>query len=136
MGIMQSMAAAGPPRTSLPTTATATATNAGATAIASVELTNLAVFQRILTPGGTFSFGNWVGNTAWVGLYECRWTTTSGSLTSGTTGTWQSLSTTRTWTKSSTGVDATVIGTLEIRPVNATYVMSTCTVTLNALGGP
>lgn len=65
--------------------------------------------------------------------YEARWTTTSGTLTSGTTGTWLGLGTLREWyvTRSSGGT-STVVGTLEIRAASSLAVLATATITLNA----
>ena len=136
MAMMQMMMAAGPTRTDLPTTLNVHASNPGSTAVASVELTNAGVLQKVLTPGGTSPIQNWIaGGSAFVSQYEARWTTITGSLTSGTVGTWQALSTSRAWSKSATGVDATVTGTLEIRWAAGGLVFSSCAVTLEAAGG-
>ena len=66
--------------------------------------------------------------------FQCRWTTTSGTLTSGTNGSWEALSSTRTWEKvRSTGVgSSTVVGTLEIRRTSDSVVVASATVSLQA----
>lgn len=82
------------------------------------------------TAGGTWQEGGAAGD------YEARWTTTSGTLTSGTAGTWQALSTSRSWTKTNTNnslSSVSVTGTLEVRMAAApNTVLSTTTVTLTA----
>ena len=68
-------------------------------------------------------------------LYECFATVTSGSLTSGTAGSWLALTSNRDWTKVRTndaaGTD-TCIFTLDIRLIGTSTVLATATITLNA----
>lgn len=68
--------------------------------------------------------------------YEARWTTISGSLSSGTAGTWLGLGTDRVWTRTRTadGIGSdTVVGTVEIREAAApNTVLATATITLTA----
>lgn len=85
---------------------------------------------------GTFSVEfTWKAPWAAAGDYECRMTTVSGTLSSGTAGSWQSLSSTRTWVRNRTndaaGTD-TYVGTLEIRHAATQIVVASCTVTLSA----
>lgn len=78
--------------------------------------------------------GDWITPKTNMANYECRADVTSGALTSGTTGAWQSLATTRTWTLSKlsgTGVD-TAIFTLQIRRASDAVVLSTATITMQA----
>jgi len=81
-----------------------------------------------------------VYTTVWAWLtggvaadYEARWTNVSGTLTAGTAGSWQVLSTTREWNvqRSVLGVKACQ-GTLEIRRVSDGVVMATATIDLSA----
>ena len=80
--------------------------------------------------------GDWITPKAAAGAaYEARVTIISGTLTSGTSGSWLALSTTRTWTRARTidvaGTD-TCEFTLEIRQAAGGLVLDTATITLNA----
>jgi len=65
--------------------------------------------------------------------YDIRFTPSSGSVTTGTTGSWLNLGTSRSWTvtRAGLGVD-TVTGTLEIRNATTLAVLLTRTVTITA----
>jgi hypothetical protein len=79
------------------------------------------------------NIGSWVSNAAFVSLFECRATLTDGTLQSGTTGAWQSLSTTRTWTKGTaagTINQCTIL--LEIRNATTGVVADSASITLRA----
>lgn len=79
--------------------------------------------------------GNWFSptTTGVGGSYEIRWTTTSGSLDSGTAGSWLALSSNRTFSiTQSTPGNKTCVGTVEIRDTATSTVQTTCTVTLYA----
>lgn len=80
--------------------------------------------------------GDWVSPKGGASdAYEARATIVSGSLTSGTTGTWQGLGTQRTWTlnQPSAGTGpATCVFTLEIRRASDSVVLDTATITLSA----
>jgi hypothetical protein len=79
--------------------------------------------------------GNW-GSPTTGGLgsgYDIRWTVVSGTLTTGTTGTWQSLSAGITYGRNRVAVGiATASGTVEIRDASTLAVLATSTVTLEA----
>ena len=82
---------------------------------------------------------SWTAADTWllVGLnsdFECRWTTDTGTLTSGTEATWEALSSTRTWTKQKTGGvgSVSVTGTLEIRRASDGVVVATAAVSITA----
>lgn len=66
---------------------------------------------------GVSDAGDWlVPKSAAPSDYEAKITMTSGTLSSGTTGSWVALSSTRTWTLNRTTPGlSTAIGTLEIR---------------------
>lgn len=65
--------------------------------------------------------------------YEARATVLSGSLSSGTTGSWLALSTTREWARARTTVGtASCSFTLEIRKVSDGQIVDTATITLDA----
>lgn len=87
----------------------------------------------ISPPAGVFETWLVVGT---AGLYEARVTVTSGSLTSGTTGTWLALSTSRQWevSRATTG-SSNVTFTLEIRRASDGTVLDTATITLAANAG-
>lgn len=77
--------------------------------------------------------GFWLDPQVGMEDFECRATVTSGSLTSGTTGSWLALSTTRSWT-----VQQSVVGTklatmtIEIRRIGETTVLGSATVSFSA----
>lgn len=79
--------------------------------------------------------GNWASPTT-VGIgagFDIRWTVVSGTLTTGTTGTWQSLSGGIIYGRSRIGLGvAQAIGTVEIRDASTLAVLATTTVTLEA----
>ena len=134
MGIQQ--ASSGRPTASLPTSASALSSNPGGACSASMSLTNAGIFEKTTTPGGTATIATWQPKgSAFCGLFECRWTVLTGSLSSGTTGSWLNLGTTRTWTRSAgAGADQVTTGTLEIRNAATTRVVATCAVSIEADG--
>lgn len=64
---------------------------------------------------------------------EAKATVTSGSISSGTTGSWLALSTTRTWTvsRATVGISSATM-TVEIRRIGTTLTLGSCSVTLTA----
>ncbi len=65
--------------------------------------------------------------------YECRMSTGSGTLSTGTAGSWLPLSSTQEWSRSRTGIGtAAYTGTLEIRDASTLVVLASATVTLTA----
>ena len=74
----------------------------------------------------------WISPQTNMALYEVLATLNAGTLTSGTTGSWQSLGTTRTWTiATSTGARTAQI-ILQIRLIGDTTVLDSATITLEA----
>lgn len=79
--------------------------------------------------------GDWINPRSAAGAnYECRATLTVGTVTTGTTGSWLALSSTRSWTKDSGGPpgSATCTFTIEIREVADTARIVSATITLLA----
>ena len=77
--------------------------------------------------------GDWVSPKAFApGAYECRATLNSGTLLTGTTGSWLALTSTRTWTCANT---ASANLTIEIRDASTT-VVATGTVIIVGGGTP
>lgn len=77
--------------------------------------------------------GDWITPKVNMAAYEARADLLSGTLTSGTTGAWQSLASTRTWTlfsNSSLLLEASF--TLSIRRASDAVVLDTATITLQA----
>lgn len=63
--------------------------------------------------------------------YEVQATLVSGTFTSGTTGSWLNLGTTRTWTRGATvGNFQTVTATFEIRDATSLVVLASANITL------
>jgi hypothetical protein len=110
----------------------------GASSSASYGLLNNGQVQLIGSPNtGTVNLTDqWLlGGGSGAG-FEVRATLNSGSLNAGVTGTWQALSTSRSWlaaaSRTSLGVQSQSANlTIEIRPVGGS-VQATCTVDLNA----
>lgn len=98
--------------------------------------------EYYLTSGGSIqkrdsavvtTVGSWITNAAFVGQFECRATMISGSVSSGTIGAWQSLSTTRSWTRGAAlGTFQQCRFTLEIRNASTAVVVDSATITLEA----
>jgi len=102
-------------------------------AVASIQLESDGdIFALGIINGG--DQGDWITpRSAAGGNYEARWTNTSGTLSSGTAGSWQALSSTRTWAVSQSGVGSkTCTGDLEIRRTADTVVVATKSITLTA----
>ena len=86
------------------------------------------------TPGGSVDAGDWIDPKASAPSdYEARATLNFGTLSSGTTGSWLALSTTRSWTLQQiiVGVADQVELTIEIRK-GAGAALASATVTLDA----
>jgi hypothetical protein len=77
--------------------------------------------------------GDWITPKVNMADYECRATVTSGSLSSGTAGSWLALTSSRSWTKQQVinGTSSCVF-TLEIRRASDGEVLDTATITLTA----
>lgn len=77
--------------------------------------------------------GDWIVPKDLAGAgYECRATLVSGTLSSGTTGSWLALNTNREWTVSASSTIQSCSFTLEIRDASSLVVLSTCTIDLHA----
>lgn len=97
------------------------------TTIASYSLTSAGAV--VLENSGFFE--NWITPQIGMSGYEVRATLNSGSITSGSLGTWDSLAFTRSWqiSRSVSGVQSANL-TIEIRPTGGSVVDS-ATVTLS-----
>lgn len=79
------------------------------------------------------NIGDWVLPNGSAALYEVRATLNSGTLTSGTTGTWLSLGTTRTWTVERSAVGSSSASlTIEVRLIGGSTVLATGNVNITA----
>ena len=91
----------------------------------------------IVAPSGTpsASLGDWVDpKSSAPGDYEIRATVTSGTLSSGTTNTWQALTSSRTWSITSSGSKLTQVF-FEIRDSSGTVLDDgTITLVLDRIG--
>lgn len=116
---------------------TVNATRIGASTTATYQLENDGGIG-VSNANGTsiIDGGNWVtpAGASVAALFECRATVISGSLTSGTTGSWLALDTTRTWTLGSGGPPGsqTCVFTLEIRRASDGVVVDSADITLEA----
>lgn len=87
------------------------------------------------TNGNKTGGGTWITPIGFSSLYECMATVTSGSLTSGTAGSWLGLESSRSWTRNQPGPGtgtSTCIFTLQIRDKATATVQDTATITLTA----
>ncbi len=81
----------------------------------------------------TTDIGDWITPKSSASNFECYATLSSGTLSSGTTGSWLALTSERSWTRnrSTTGTSTAVI-VVEIRKVGTSTVLDTATITLEA----
>lgn len=131
-GVIAVIAASGGPRVSLADGTTTSSGLPNQTATYTLEADGDIITAT--TAGGSVDAGDWISPKAAAGgNYEVRATVVSGSVSSGTTGSWLALSSDRTWTRSrvTSGTD-TVVLTIEIRRTGTTTVLATCTRTLVA----
>lgn len=78
--------------------------------------------------------GDWLSPKLGMGDYEARATITSGTLTSGTAGSWLNLGTTRSWNVQQSGVgEKACTFTLEIRRASDGEVLDSAPVTIQAI---
>lgn len=89
---------------------------------------------RTLANGGATDLGDWVIPRSAAGAaYECRATILSGSLSSGTAGSWLPLSADEEWGRAqTTNGTSQCVFTLEIRNTATLLVLATVTITLDA----
>jgi hypothetical protein len=134
MGAMGAVGASAPGTVTLGSSYNIVSTGSGVQS-ASFTLESDGDIISATTPGGSVDEGDWLNPKASApSLYEVRATVTSGSLSSGTAGSWLALTSNRTWTRldSSAGDGANVcVLTIEIR-YNGGAVLDTSTVTLTA----
>lgn len=131
-GITAALAASGVPRITLADGTTSSSGLPNQTATYTLEADGDIITAT--TAGGSTDAGDWIAPKAAAGgNYEVKATIVSGSVSSGTTGSWLALSSDRTWTRSrvTTGTDTLVL-TIEIRRTGTTTVLATCTRTLVA----
>jgi hypothetical protein len=86
-----------------------------------------------LVNGSPTTLEQWCTPTSAAGNYEARVTVTSGALSSGTTGTWLALSTSRTWSVTQSGAGSSFCSfTVEIRRTGTTTVLDSALIDLVA----
>lgn len=73
---------------------------------ASIQLTSAGVVNGITTVDGTYVLGSWTSSDPT--LLEVYATVTSGSLTSGTAGSWIAMTASQTWTRTHTNAGPTL----------------------------
>lgn len=105
----------------------------GSTATAVYMLANDGNIMATFGSNAVIDVGDWITPQTNMANFECRVDMTSGSLSSGTTGAWQSLSTSRSWSLvrpnvSGAGISSAT-GTVQIRRASDATVMATATIT-------
>ncbi len=78
--------------------------------------------------------GYWISPLVNMSLYSCRWTNTSGTLTFGTAGSWQALTSSRLFSVSRSTVGTkSCTGTLEIAlTANTSSILASKSITISA----
>lgn len=102
-------------------------------------LSNTGGASGTVVPGG-FGDGSYAPEWLQGGIpsqYSARWTTLSGSLSSGTAGSFLNLGTTRSWSRNATaGAGYTeVVGTVDIQNDASGVIVASATITLSAERG-
>lgn len=115
-------------------TATRVGASVTATALYGLDATGTA-YKGV--NGNTTFFSNWISPTSVASNYEVYATLSSGSLSTGTTGSWLALSSSRTWgvNRSAYGQSDAVI-VLQIRKIGTTTVLDTATITFEVIREP
>jgi hypothetical protein len=113
---------------------TVIAVNSGAPAAAAYRVDNDGSDYKIVNFGTAVALSNWVIPASAGGDYEVFATLTSGSLSSGTTGSWLATSGDPAWrtTASVAGTTAFAGLSLQVRAVGTGTVLDTWTVNLDA----
>ena len=103
----------------------------------------LATASYTLASDGTASSSpNFDGTVSWVTPgsaapnYECLATLTSGTLTTGTAGSWLALSASRVWSVSRSNGSKECIFTVQIRRIGTSTVLTSATIDLTANSPP
>lgn len=90
------------------------------------------LLEQTTTTGPT-DYGDWISPKDSFSNYEVRATATSGSVSSGTVGSWLSLGTSRTWSRTQSSVGTSSVQLLiEIRHALTQIVRASATITLTA----
>lgn len=83
--------------------------------------------------GGLSDYGDWISPKDSFSNYEVRATESVGTVSSGTVGSWLSLGTARTWTRTHSGAGTSSVQLLiEIRHAITLIVRASATITLTA----
>lgn len=105
----------------------------GGTATAAYRLGSDGVVYQALNGGAYTSLETWCTPGAQAVNYECYVTLSSGTLTSGTTGSWLPLSSNQTWTRSASGgLNFAAELSIVIRRVGDTAIAASATIDLEA----
>jgi hypothetical protein len=108
-----------------------------ASATASFALASDGDIDRTTGTNSISDQGDWISPQINMASYECRADVLSGTLTSGTTGAWINLGTTRTWTlQRTTNGTSTASFTLQIRRASDAVVLDSATISLSATRDP
>ena len=110
-------------------------TVAGGTAVATYRLDAAGTISKTVFGGGISVYETWLLSGV-NSDYQVRATLLSGGPLSGTAGTWQACSTSRTWTVSDAVADANEVAAsvlIEIRDVATTTVLTSATIAMSAM---
>lgn len=104
-------------------------------ATAGYKLLSNGIAQKTSINGTYVSIsGEWETGGSPGSAYDAYVTVTSGSLSTGTAGSWVNLGTNRTWTRLRSGVGtSTCIFTVQIRDANTLTVLDSASITLTAV---
>ena len=125
----------GGPRVEISDYAVSDITPSPTNASAGYELTSAGVINQVTVAGGGAGvIGQWIVPASAAGSnYEVRAQETSGTVSTGTVGSWLSLGTTRTWSRAQTvNGTSTCELLIEIRLAASGVVLAAATITLEA----
>jgi hypothetical protein len=136
MGIHQLLlgGSGGVPRVALDVTSAVSFTTVTPTAVAKYRLVNTGRIEATSGDNTLLDLGAWLDPGATANEYECRATVFSGSLTSGTTGSWLNLGTTREWSLTGPAFSGqqTCLMTLQIRRASDGEILASETISFTA----
>lgn len=105
---------------------------ASGTAVSTYTLSSTGDINQTVNTNTT-DIGDWITPKSAAANYECFATLSSGTLSSGTTGSWLALTSSRSWTRNqSTNGTSTAVIVVQIRKTGTSTVLDTATITLEA----
>lgn len=131
-GAQQMLVGGGEPLVTL-TNQNVSEVNVGSPSSATYIANSNGSIQQSTIGGGTTTLEQWITPAVGMSGYEVRATLNSGSLTTGTTGSWLTLGSTQSWNCAQSVVGTKTANlTIEIRNATTLVVKASCTVIITA----